>query len=130
MAVETSSTNWGAIGIIGISSGIGINVSGTIYLFRNHDNSDRFLFALADLGIGGSFGFKSDKIATLVKTILGKASLGDMSGFTKITANKSFSASDLNLARGAEATVGAASLAGYSATTISAFPWTISAPAP
>ena len=130
MATETSSKNWGAIGIANISSGVGLNVSGTIYLFRNHDNGDRFLFALADLGIGVSFGAKADKITSLVKTILGKASLNDVSSFTAIPANRSFSASDLNLARGAEATIGATATAGYSATVISAFPWTIFAPKP
>ena len=130
MAIETSCKNWGAMGIVGVSSGLGLNAAGTIYLFRNQDNGDKFLFMLADLGIGGSFGIKSDKLSKLVKAILNSTNIGDPRSFSSIPANKSFSASDLNLAKGAEATVGAALVAGYSSTVISAFPWTVSAPKP
>ena len=128
MATGTNSSNWGAVSIVSASGGVGLNASGTIYLFRNHDNGDKFLFLLADLGIGGSLGIKSKKIADLVKRILNSAAIYDSSSYSTITANRAFSADDLNLARGAEASADVALIAGYNATVISAFPFFSGAP--
>jgi hypothetical protein len=128
MGTSTNSTNWGAIGTVSASGGLGLNASGTIYLFRNHDNGDKFLFLLADLGLGGSLGITTKKIKTLVKTILNSHALYDVRSYSDIPANRPFSADDLNLARGAEATASAAVVAGYSATVISGFPFFTGAP--
>jgi hypothetical protein len=51
--------------------------------------------------------------------------------YTKIVANRKFSASDLNFSPGAEATIGvAAGIGGFSATSISAWPFFQGAPTP
>lgn len=123
MSKSTKTTNWGIVGWISASGGLGLNAAGTIYMLHNFGNGERFLFLLADIGLGGAFGLKSEGIHTLVKKILSSVSVYDTTSISKITANREFSAEDLHLASGAEATVGATALAGYSATTISAWPF-------
>ena len=122
MGKATASKNWGAIGIVSVSGGLGLNGSGTIYLWRNGDNDEKFLFMLADVGLGGTFGINIKKLHILVKKVLGIVTAYDPRSYTTIPCNKSFSADDLNLARGAEATIGVTLLAGYSYTVISGWP--------
>jgi hypothetical protein len=123
MSRFTTSQNWGAMGIVSGSAGLGLNGSGTVYLFRNQDNADRFLFLLADLGIGGSLGIGLKKIREVVRLVLHNANLYDPRSYSDVSANKEFSAWDLHLASGAEASAGFAVVAGYSWTVISAWPF-------
>jgi len=125
MGRSTQSNNWGAFSLAGLSAQLSIGARNTLYAVRNFDNNDTFLFLLADLGFGYSFGVRLDqRIRTLAKLILSDKYLMNSRSYTPIKANRQFSAGDLNLARGAEATIGvAAMLAGCSATSISAWPF-------
>jgi hypothetical protein len=109
MSENTKSTNWGAVSLGSAAGSVTLGARGTVYVFQNFDNSDRFIFLLADLGFGG-------------RELLHKRKY-DPSSYTKITANIPFSASDLNWSNGGEATIGIAALiAGASATSVSAWP--------
>jgi hypothetical protein len=123
MSVNTKSNNWQAISIVSASGGLGLNGAGTVYLFHNKDNGDKFLFLLADFGLGGGFGIRSEAIGKVLKTILNSTALYNFTSYSDIPANRTFSASDLHLSRGAEATIGVTLLAGYSYTAISGFPF-------
>ncbi len=133
MGMNTTSSNWAALGIASAGGGIGLNLQGTIYLFRNNDNGDRFLFLLADFGPGFSFGGSAaspSKVWKVVKSILQNSSLNDPRLYSDVPANRPFSAADLHLARGAEATAGAGYFMGYAFTVISAWPTFTGAPKP
>jgi len=133
MGKTTESSNWGALGIASAGGGVGLNVQGSVYLLRNQDNGNRFLFLLADFGPGFSWGGSSvspRKVLQLVKSILRNSSVNDPSSYSDIPANRPFSADDLHFARGAEATYGAGYVVGYAVTVISAWPMFSGAPEP
>lgn len=123
MSKETESSNWGVFSLASLKAGTGLNAMGTLYVFRNFDTNERFLFALCDLGLGASIGFKI-KGKPLLKLIMNSKKFDKLASYTRIKANKPFSASDLNLAQGAEATAGITLFKkGCSTTLISAFPF-------
>jgi hypothetical protein len=132
MGIDTASSNWGAMSVANASGNIGLGARGTVYVLRNMDNGDRFLFLLADLGIGFTFGVRLNQIfRNLGKTLLSDKSFNNPASFTKIAVNRSFSADDLDLSPGAEATIGIVALtAGVSATSISGWPFFQGAPKP
>jgi hypothetical protein len=125
MASDTTSSDWGAFSVASANGNLGLGVRGTVYAVRNFTNGDRFLFLLGDLGFGFSLGARVNPIIrNLAKTVLSDKNFDNPGSYTRIKANKSFSASDLNLAPGAEATIGVtATVVGISATTISAWPF-------
>lgn len=132
MPINTESSNWGAFSVASANSVIGLGARGTVYVFRNFDNTDKFLFILADLGFGFSIGIRLNQaIRNLAKALLSNKDFANPDSYTRITVNKPFSANDLNWSSGAEATIGIALLlAGYSATTVSAWPFFQGAPVP
>jgi hypothetical protein len=109
-----------------VSEGFGIDARGSIYLFRNADTGEKYLFALADVGFGASYGIS---ISSLVKTVLANMfssskDLDNPDSYSKIVGNRPFSADDLNFAQGAEAVAGAElGVAGVSITLLSAWPF-------
>src|SRR3954454_15801807 len=108
MATETVSSNWGAVGVFSLSGQAGLGAKGTLYVFRNSDTGESYLFALIDLGFGLSLGFKlSQYIRTVYKAILSNKNLADPASYTPIPVNVPYSADDLHFAQGAEASVGA-----------------------
>lgn len=132
MATNTTSSQWGAYSIASANGAFSLGVRGTVYVFRNFDNADKFLFLLGDLGFGFSIGLRLNQlIRNLAKALLSDKDFVNPDSYTRITTNKSFSASDLNWSPGAEATIGIAALiAGCSATSISAWPFFQGAPDP
>jgi hypothetical protein len=70
MSIDTASTNWGAYGIASASSALGLGGRGTVYIFRNFDNADKFLFLLGDLGFAFSYGYRLNQaIRNLAKSL-------------------------------------------------------------
>jgi hypothetical protein len=132
MGINTTSSNWGALSVASASAAIGLGTRGTLYTLRNMDNGDRFLFVLADLGFGFTLGVRLNQIIrNLGKTLLSDKSFNNPASYTKIAVNRSFSADDLDLSPGAEATIGVVALAtGWTATSISAWPFFQGAPQP
>jgi hypothetical protein len=132
MSVYTKSDDWGAFSVASANGSLGLGVRGTVYVFRNFDNANKFLFLLADLGFGFSIGYRLNQlIRNLAKTVMSNKDFVNPDSYTKLTANRSFSASDLNWSPGAEATAGvAAGMVGFSVTTISAWPFFQGAPEP
>src|SRR4051794_31598003 len=107
MGSSTPSSNWGAVSLASINASAALGFRGTIYEFRNMDDGFRCNFLLASAGFGMSFGFRVNQILRNVYKVATKTkSLDDPALYTKVPANRSFSASDLNLASGAEATAG------------------------
>jgi hypothetical protein len=105
---------------------------GTVYVLRKFDNADKILFLLADLDFKFSVGLRLNQLVrNLAKALLSNKDFVNPDSYTKIAANKPFSASDLNWSPGAEATIGiTALLAGCSATSVSAWPFFQGAPEP
>lgn len=132
MSVYTKSEDWGAFSVASATGAFGLGARGTVYVFRNFDNANKFLFLLADLGVGFSVGFRLNQlIRNFAKTLLSNKDLVNPDSYTRITANRPFSASDLDWSPGAEATAGvAAGLVGCSATSVSAWPFFQGAPRP
>ena len=132
MSIYTKSSEWGAFSVASANTAFGLGARGTVYVLRNFDNADKFLFLLADLGFGFSVGARLNQlIRNLAKTLMSDKDFVNPNSYTKITANKPFSASDLNWSPGAEATIGiTVLLAGCSATSVSAWPFFQGAPAP
>ena len=128
----SASSNWGAFSVASANTSFGLGARGTIYALRNFDTGERYLFLLADLGFGFSIGARINQVVrNLAKSLLNDKNFSNPSSYTKITANRPFSASDLNFSPGAEATIGIAILAaGCSATAISAWPFFQGAPQP
>ena len=125
MGVDTISSNWGAVGIASYSGELGLGARGTLYAFRNFDTGDKFLFVLADLGFGVGWGFSvPEEIRQFFKAAVNNKNMEDLSIYTMFPANKPFSATDLNFARGSEATAGVAVvILGTAITLISAWPF-------
>ena len=125
MATDTESTNWGAVSVFSLSGAVGLGTRGTLYVFRNVDTEELYLFALIDIGFGLSAGVKVNQyVRNLYKTIVGNKNLSDAATYTSIPVNRAFSADDLNLASGAEATANiAVVVVGASVTAISAWPF-------
>ena len=132
MSANTQSDQWGAFSVASANATLGLGVRGTVYVFRNFDNAEQFLFLLADLGFGFSVGVRLNQaIRNLAKAILSNKDFANPNSYTRITANKAFSANDLDWSPGAEATIGiTALLAGCSATLISAWPFFHELPQP
>jgi hypothetical protein len=125
MSADTQSSDWGAFSIGSANGTLGLGCRGTVYVFQNFENGDKFLFLLADLGFGFSIGFRLNQAArNLAKTLLSDKNVTNPRSYTKITANIAFSAHDLNFSPGGEATAGIALLvAGLSVTSVSAWPF-------
>ena len=125
MSQYTESSEWGAFSVASANAALSLGVRGTVYVFRNFDNGDRFIFLLADLGFGFSVGVRVNQIVrNLAKTLLSDKNMLNPKSYTRIKANKAFSASSLNWSPGAEATIGIVTgIAGLSATTVSAWPF-------
>jgi hypothetical protein len=132
MGEGTTSKNWGAFSVAGASASLGLGARGTVYVFRNFDNGDRYLFLLADLGVGFSLGFRVHQaIRSMGKALLNNKDFVNPNSYTKIIANKAFSSDDLDFSPGVEATIGvAATVVGISATAVSAYPFFQGAPKP
>lgn len=132
MSINTPSRNWGAYAVAGANAALGLGARGTIYIFNNFDTSDKFIFLLADLGFGFAIGPRLNQgVRNLGRAALSSKSFYDPNSYTKITANREFSAGDLNWSPGAEMTIGVAVLlAGLSATAISAWPFFDGPPRP
>ena len=132
MSVYTKSDDWGAFSVATANGALGLGVRGTIYTFRNFDNANKFLFLLADLGFGFQVGVRINQLVrNIARGLMSNKDFVNPDSYTKITANKAFSASNLDWSPGAEATIGiAAVLAGCSATKVSAWPFFQGAPAP
>lgn len=125
MSADTKSSSWGAFGAGSVNANVGLGFRGTVYCFKNFDNGDMYLFLLADLGFGYSVGPNINRwVRQLWKEVVGYKDVLDNDSFTKIKANKPFSASDLNFAQGGEATAGVTyGPYSFSATTVSAWPF-------
>lgn len=125
MSELTQSSSWGAFSVASANATLALGVRGTIYVFRNFDNGDRYLFLLADLGFGLSLGLRVNQLVrNIAKNLMSDKNFNNPGSYTKFTANKPFSASDLNLSPGGEATIGITVLvAGCSATAVSAWPF-------
>jgi hypothetical protein len=114
MSKTTTSSNWGAKRGIDMSGQAGFGARATLYYFFNFDNSDEFTFIFGNVGIGLSLGAGGGDLKTAVgRSILGVKRLFSgwktisappvPSGFyQRISANRPFSADDLDLSRGTE----------------------------
>src|SRR3954470_6608402 len=97
MGIDTKSTNWGAYSLASANATLGLGLRGTVYVFRNFDNDNKFLFLLADYGFGISIGFRLNQvIRNLGKALLSDKNFSNPASYTKITCNKTFSADDLD----------------------------------
>jgi hypothetical protein len=132
MSSGTTSANWGAVSVATVTGAMALGARGTVFVFRNGDNSDKFIFFLASLGFGLSLGVRVNQlIRNIWKSVVKNTDFNDPSAYTPIVANSSFSADDLAWSPGAEATIGITILddsAGASA--ISAWPFFDGAPKP
>lgn len=132
MSTDTISSNWGAVAIASVSGEVGLGARGTLYVYRNFDTGERFLYALVDLGFGLGVGFSiSEEIKQLFKATTSGKNMDDPTVYTLIPVHNPFSASDLHLASGSEATAGVTvAILGASITLVSAWSFFQSAPEP
>jgi hypothetical protein len=132
MGSRTKSENWGAVSVANVTGAVGLGARGTVFVFRNADNDEKFLFFLASLGFGLSFGVRiHQEFRSIFRAVAKNSDFNDPDTYTTIVPNYAFSADDLAWSPGAEATIGLVVFVdSFGASSISAWPFFQGAPKP